>query len=68
MPGRIPVTAGALIRRSLRRALQNDPRITFTEDKGLLDSHFVIHTPTLETHRHWEAAIARWKSRLDAAK
>jgi hypothetical protein len=42
---RFPVTAGLLIRGPFRRALQR-AGIRFIEDKGILNSQFVIIEPT----------------------
>jgi hypothetical protein len=40
---KITVTIGALARRHVRRELRKFPvNVVFTEDKGLLDSQFVI--------------------------
>jgi len=36
----VPITAGALVRRQLRRAF-DAAEIPYTEDKGLIDSQFV---------------------------
>lgn len=47
--GRITWTVGALFRRDVRRQLLA-ARISFTEEKGLLDSLFIIRTPTKEIH------------------
>lgn len=38
---KITITVGGLLRRGVRRQLQQRS-ITFTEDKGLIDSQFVI--------------------------
>lgn len=46
-PATLSVRAGALLRRSLRHELMDSEHygVTFTEDKGWLDSYFVIRGP-----------------------
>jgi len=38
----ITITAGAVVRRPIRRYLMEHPEISFREDRGLLDSLFVV--------------------------
>lgn len=57
---KITTTVGAAIRRPIRRQLQQMNGVTFTEDKGLLDSFFVIKTRNETTHR----AIMLWLKRI----
>lgn len=58
------IRAGALIRRSLRTqlaVLMAEGRLTFTEDKGLLDSRFVV-TASPEVWVRIKEAIARFNA------
>lgn len=43
-PSREPIIAGALVRRHVRRALLQTG-VTFTEEKGRLDSAFYVDVP-----------------------
>lgn len=56
---RFPITVGLLGRGAFRRALQR-AGIRFEEDKGLLDSQFVIIEPTDEQL----AGIINWVERV----
>lgn len=56
---KITTTAGALVRRAVRRELQRNG-LAFTEDKGLLDSQFVI---TGLTHYQYTVLMA-WLTKL----
>ena len=59
---RFPLTVGLIHRGQLRRALRR-AGIRFEEDKGLLDSQFVIIEPTdLQL-----AALINWVERVNAA-
>ena len=49
------ITAGALLRRTVRRALQG-ATVPFTEDAGLCDSQFTV-LPRSEMER---IAVVRW--------
>lgn len=60
----ITTTVGALHRRSLRRALQRATGITYTEERGLLDSQFVIRTSSKVLHDHWMATFNLLAERL----
>lgn len=59
--GRIITTVGGMIRRDFRRQLNTLPGVTYTEDKGLLTSQFVITAPDLATYntlRIWINALS----------
>jgi hypothetical protein len=56
--GRITWTVGALFRREVRRQLLSS-RLSFTEEKGLLDSLFIIRTPDKATHDAMLREMAR---------
>lgn len=62
---KITTTVGAAIRRPVRRELLKlEPRgVTFTEDKGLVDSFFVIKTRDKRMYQ----AIMDWLNRLAAS-
>lgn len=57
--GRITWLVGALFRRDIRRYLQK-AGLSFTEDKGLLDSLFIISTPDKVTHKAVLREMARF--------
>lgn len=55
----IPVTVGAAIRRPFRRMLDRKG-ISYTEDKGFLDSQFILRPVSSEQHADllaWVRAI-----------
>lgn len=58
---RFPITVGLLFRGEFRRALQR-AGIRFVEDKGLLDSQFVVIEPT-DTQL---AKIINWAERVNS--
>jgi hypothetical protein len=64
-PARTGITAGALIRRQVRRELMSleEYGITFKEEKGLIDSNFYIRGPrwAINTANN---AFAAWFERL----
>lgn len=47
---RAEITAPLIYRRQVRRLLMANPKIKFTEDKGLLNSFFVIDAPQEDMH------------------
>ncbi len=58
---RFPITVGLLLRGEFRRALQR-AGIRFVEDKGFLDSQFVIIEPTDSQL----AGIINWAERVNS--
>lgn len=58
------IQAGALVRRNLRTqltVLMAEGRLTFTEDRGLLDSRFIV-TASPEVWDRIKGAIARFNA------
>lgn len=66
-PSSTSFVAGALLRRGIRRELMSlaDHGITFTEERGLLDSYFVVSGPRYKV-RIFEEALRDYFRRLDA--
>lgn len=60
-PYKITVTIGALARRHVRRELQSLPA-AFTEEKGFLDSQFII---TELNYRQYQILMAWFQSMAD---
>lgn len=58
---KLPVICGAMFRRTFRRAL-DAAAIPYTEDKGWLDSQFIVDVT--ETER---LTIAKWMAAVNAA-
>lgn len=61
---RATYTVGRLLAGQLRRALMNTD-LTYTEDKGVLDSFFVVRGPAPQV-KSFHEAVKRWKAKLDA--